>query len=68
MQRHYTTQEAGDYLGMTPEAVRRLIRLGRLRASRIGSRLRVGEDALMELLEAVRSKATTAKPRLNGRS
>ncbi len=65
MQRYYTTKEASDYLGMTPEAVRRLIRLGRLRASRIGSRLRVDEAALNELLE-VRHDTSSANRRNGG--
>jgi excisionase family DNA binding protein len=60
MEKWIAPREAGDILSMTPEAVRRLIRLGKLRATRIGNRIRLAQrevEALVDGMEEGRRHA-----------
>ena len=50
MDKWFAPREAGEILSMTPEAVRRLIRLGRLRATRIGNRIRIAQKEVESLV------------------
>lgn len=50
MEKWLTPREAGEILSMTPEAIRRLVRLGRLRATRIGSRIRIAQKEVEALV------------------
>ena len=48
--RIFTPQQAADYLMTSDQHVRRLIRMGQLRATKTGRLWRITEDALLELI------------------
>ncbi len=49
-QKHYTTQELADYLGVHPETIRREAERGRLRSRRVGSERRYAKSAVRDYL------------------
>src|SRR5690606_30170222 len=51
MQRPLTTEEAAEYLQVTVDTVRRYIREGRLRASRLGREYRIRQEDLDAFLD-----------------
>lgn len=51
IQRPLTTEEAAEYLQVTVDTVRRYIREGRLRASRLGREYRIRQEDLDAFLD-----------------
>ena len=49
--RLWTTREVASYLGKSLPSVYRLIRAGKLRATKVGGEWRVASDAVRQLLE-----------------
>jgi excisionase family DNA binding protein len=52
IERHYTTRELAERLGVHPETIRREAMRGRLRSVRVGSERRYPESAVREWLES----------------
>jgi excisionase family DNA binding protein len=52
VEEYLTAREAAERLRLTPEGVRRLVRLHRLRATRVGRSLRIPESAIVALLSS----------------
>lgn len=50
VERHYTPAQVAELLGILPISVRRLVKLGRLRAVRLVREIRVPESALREFM------------------
>ncbi len=54
LERHYSTAEVAERLGVLPVTVRRWIRSGRLRAVRIVREIRIPESAILEIMRDAR--------------
>ena len=57
IERHYTTQEVADLVGLHPETVRREAARGLLPFIRIGRGLRFAESAIQDWLDSKREAA-----------
>jgi excisionase family DNA binding protein len=53
-QRHFTTQELADFLGVHPETIRREAARGRLRSIRVGAERRYPESAVQDYVQGRR--------------
>ncbi len=52
MDKIYTAKEAADVLRVSRATVDRLLKRGKIRASKVGNRYRITETALMEFMQS----------------
>lgn len=66
MEQHYSIKEAAKRLAVSETTVRKYIKLGKLRAHRIGRVWRISESAVAEFLETNGGKDTPSAKKKGG--
>ena len=60
----WTVAQTGNALNMSPWTIRYYVRTGKLRAVKVGSRIRIDPDDVLRLIEASRTEETETNRRL----